>query len=101
MSKIVAPKTTLKKGQESWLSKTDRKRNSQPAKVERTGQNTFNVHHEDGSVFECKMDPRKVRFKKDAGNSSRFFIPGTIKPKVMSNKDRRRMGLPEDPDLDK
>lgn len=104
MSRIITPKPTLKRGRESWLTKTDTKRNTQPTKLERTGQNTFNVTHEDGSVFECKMDPSKVRLKKDsikdAGGSSRFFIPGTVKPKVMSNKDRKRLGVPLDPDLE-
>ena len=84
MSRIIPPRTTLKKGKESWLSKADKKRNTQPTKVERTGQNTFNVTHEDGSVFECKMDPRKVRFKKDsmrdAGGSSRMISVGAPCP---------------------
>ena len=26
--------------------------NSHPEKIERTGETTFNVHHDDGSVFE-------------------------------------------------
>ena len=29
------------------------KHDSQPEKIERTGEKTLNIHHDDGSVFEC------------------------------------------------
>lgn len=30
-----------------------RSRDPQPTKIERTGEKAINVHHDDGSVFEC------------------------------------------------
>ena len=104
MGTIQTPKTVLRRGQEVWRKKD--KRNSEPTKVERTGETTFNVHHDDGSMFECKIDPKKVRFKKDglkdAGGSGRFFVPENIKIRnVMSNEDRKKLGLAPDPDLDR
>jgi hypothetical protein len=71
--------------------------------MERTGQNTFKVHHDDGSSFDCTRDPKKLRFKeetmRDAGGGGKFFFSGDkIKPKnVMSNADRVRLGLEPDP----
>jgi len=106
MSNIITPKTVINKGQEVWASKKLKKGNTQPTKMERTGDKTFNVHHEDGSIFECQINNPNIRFKKDslgdAGGGSRFFIGDDIKVgNVMSNADRRRLGLEEDPDLSK
>lgn len=35
-------------------NKVKRKFDSRPEKIERTGGATFNVHHDDGSIFECR-----------------------------------------------
>ena len=40
------------------MSKSRKTENSSPKKVERTGAKTFNVHHDDGSVFECTADSK-------------------------------------------
>ena len=103
MGNIQTPRKVLKRGKESWLSKKDKK-SSQATKFERTGKETFNVHHDDGSVFECKIDPTKVQLKEDglksAGGSSKFFLPNEIRARnVMSNEDRRKLGLEPDPEL--
>ena len=103
MANIQTPKKVLKRGQESWLSKKDKKA-TQPTKFVRTGKETFNIHHDDGSVFECKIDPTKVQLKEDglraAGGRNKFFMGNEIRPQnVMSNEDRRRLGLESDPDL--
>jgi len=80
MGKIHTPRTVLRKGRETWATKKDKKE-TQPTKLERTSATTFNVTHEDGSIFECKMDPSKVRFKKDsmkdAGGSTKVFSMGS------------------------
>ena len=99
MGNIITPKQVIKKGGTDWQTKADKK-DTQPTKMERTGNNTFNVHHEDGSIFECKRDPNKVQFKSDAWGE-KYHISDNIKPRnVMSNADRRRLGLEEDPALD-
>lgn len=84
------------------MPRTDRsKHNSQPTKVERTGETTFVVHHDDGSVFEGKIDPNKVRFAEDGRRTaSRFHMARRVRPRnLMSNADRVRLGLAPDPDL--
>jgi len=100
MSNIHIPKTVIKKGREVVQPKIDKK-GTQPTKLERTGETTFIVHHDDGSKFEGKIDPSKVNFAEDSRKTaSRFHVAGTVKARnVMSNVDRRKMGLPEDPDL--
>lgn len=104
MSNIIAPRTILNRGQEVWNSKANKKRNSQVTKVERTGQNEIKVHHDDGSIFDCKVDPTKIRLRedsmRDAGGRGRFFLPDNIKVgNLMSNADRRKMGVEQDPAL--
>lgn len=37
--------------------KTDKEFDSKAERIERTGPDTFNVHHDDGSIFECSGDP--------------------------------------------
>jgi len=41
-------------GEQAMAEKFDRKFDSNAEKIERTGDNTFNVLHDDGSIFECK-----------------------------------------------
>lgn len=100
MGNIITPKQVIRKRQLAWQNKSEKK-GTQPTKLERTSETTFVVHHEDGSQFEGKVDPAKVKFAEDSRNTaSRFHIPANVKlNNVMSNKDRRKMGLPEDPDL--
>ncbi len=100
MGNIITPRKVLRKGQESWQNKREKK-DTQPTKLERTGDTTFVVHHEDGSQFEGKIDPSKVNFSEDSRKTaSRFHIPANVKiGNIMSNADRRKMGLPEDPAL--
>ena len=97
MANIHTPKTVLKRGKEAWLSKKDKKA-TQATKFVRTGKETFNVHHDDGSVFECKIDPNKISLPALGG---KLFLSGSeIRAKnVMSNKDRRKLGLEPDPEL--
>jgi len=84
-------------------SKTRRLKNeSQPMRLERTGEKRFRVEHDDGSVFEGTIDPHKVRFAEDSRKTaSRFHIPGgkVALRNVMSNADRRKMGVSQDPSL--
>lgn len=96
MGKIITPKKVLKRGKESWLTRKD-KLASQPTKMVRTGKETFNMHHDDGSIFECKIDPNKVSLPALGG---KLFLSGSeIRAKnVMSNADRRKLGLEPDPD---
>jgi len=86
------------------MPRTDTTRHSsKPTKVERTGETTFVVHHDDGSIFEGKIDPAKVRFAEDSRRTaSRFHMAGQVRPRnLMSNADRVRLGLEPDPDLPK
>ena len=72
------------------------------SKVERTGDKTVTIHHENGDTFEGVIDTNKINFAEDSRRTaSRFHIPqGKVGIKnVMSNKDRRKLGLEEDPDL--
>lgn len=73
------------------------------SKIERTGDTTFLMHHENGDTFEGTADPNKTRFAEDSRKTaSRFHIPDKVGIKnVMSNKTRRKMGLEEDPNLAK
>lgn len=100
MGNIIIPKQVVRKRQEVWQNKSEKK-GTQPTKLERTGESTFVVHHDDGSEFEGKIDPSKVNFAEDSRKTaSRFHVADTVKARnVMSNADRRKMGLPEDPDL--
>jgi hypothetical protein len=50
-----------------------RKNESGPKKIERTGEQTLNIHHDDGSIFECKVD-----------NPKRFDSIKGCRPKVTS-----------------
>ncbi len=52
------------------MAKTKKKDQTQTTakKMERTGLKTFNVKHDDGSVFECKVDSPK-RFDSMSGIS--------------------------------
>jgi len=71
------------------------------SKIERTGDRTVTVHHENGDTFEGVVDKNNRKFAEEGRNTaSRFHIPGTTRAKnVMSNKDRRKLGLEIDPDL--
>lgn len=71
------------------------------SKVERTGDKTVVIHHENGDTFEGVVDTNKINFAEDSRKTaSRFHIPDKVGIKnVMSNKDRRKLGLEEDPDL--
>ena len=84
-------------------SKTRRptKKAPEPRRIERTGERHFRVEHDNGDVFEGTIDPHKVRFAEDSRNTaSHFHIPDKVGIKnVMSNKDRRKLGLEIDPDL--
>jgi|GEM_PF-4170970 len=81
MGNIITPKTRLNRGREKWINKDHKKKNSQPEKVVRTGKDTFTVKHDDGSSFDCKVDPRKIRFRedrmKDAGGVNKVFSMGS------------------------
>ncbi len=81
--------------------RSKRRANSKPTKLERTGNTTFTVYHDDGSIFECRIDPSKVRFTEDVRRAaSRFHVPEKIALRsIMSNADRVRLGLAPDPDL--
>ena len=39
---------------------TDKGFDSMPEKIERTGEKTFNVMHDDGSIFEMKADKAEI-----------------------------------------
>lgn len=72
------------------------------SKIERIADKKVLIHHENGDTFEGDVDTSKVRFSEDSRKTaSRFHIPnGKVGIKnVMSNKDRRKLGLEEDPDL--
>jgi hypothetical protein len=101
MINIKPIKTRISNGKEVTVNKSFSKKNSQPEKVTRTGQNTFTVAHNDGSSFDCQIDPKKVKFAEDGRRTaSRFHIPDKVAiHNVMSNKDRQRLGLEVDPDL--
>lgn len=73
------------------------------SKVERIGDKKVLIRHENGDTFEGDVDTSKVRFSEDSRKTaSRFHIPDKVGLKnVMSNKDRRKMGLEEDSDLAK
>ena len=82
------------------MSKTNSRSNSQPTKIRRTGEKTFNVHHDDGSIFECKADTRGIADKVTGGGIKKIRISGDVKAhNVMSNKDRNRLGVESDPEL--
>ncbi len=102
MAAFIKPKEVVRKKRIEWQNKSEKK-GTQPTKLERTGDHTFVVHHEDGSQFEGKIDPAKVNFAEDSRKTaSRFHVADNVKVKnIMSNEDRRRMGLDEDPDLEK
>jgi len=73
-------------------------------KLERTGETSFVSHLEDGSYVEGNIDPSKIQFAEDSRQSpgsSKFHVGrGKIPVRnVMSNKKRRELGLPEDPNL--
>jgi len=84
-------------------SRSNSRANSKPTKLERTGKTTFAVYHDDGSIFECKIDLAKVRFAEDARRTaSRFHVAKQVRLRnLMSNADRVRLGLEPDPDLPK
>lgn len=72
------------------------------SKIERTGDRTVSIHHENGDTFEGVVDKNNRKFAEEGRNAaSRFHIPhGKVRiTNVMSNKDRRKLGLEEDPDL--
>jgi len=52
-------------------------KNTQPTKIERTGDKSFNVHHDDGSIFECKADS-KERLNNIPGCKPKMFFVGGI-----------------------
>ncbi len=64
---------------------TDKKFDSKPEKIERTGETTFNVHHDDGSIFEMKgkkeIVEKLVRQKTPPKTKAAFsgFGPGKCK----------------------
>jgi hypothetical protein len=97
MGNIITPKKLLKNGKETWQTKKDKKA-TQATKMVRTGKETFNIHHDNGDMFECKIDPTKVKLPPLGG---KMFLSGSeIRAKnVMSNADRRKLGLELDPDL--
>lgn len=82
-----------------------KKKNPETTKIERTGKNDGVAHMEDGSKFEFKTDPSQFRGWGKAGTKRErglggFFIPDEVKAgNMMSNADRRRMGLEQDPEL--
>ena len=48
-----------------------KKKSSQATDWERTGTDTFNVKHDDGSIFECKIDdPKKFNAFKGLKNNT-------------------------------
>lgn len=71
------------------------------SKIERTGDRAVTVHHENGDTFEGVVDKNNRKFAEQGRNAaSRFHFPDKVRVKnVMSNKDRRKLGLEEDPDL--
>ncbi len=71
------------------------------SKIERVADKKVVIHHENGDTFEGDVDTSKVNFAEDSRKTaSRFHIPGKVRIKnVMSNEDRRKLGLEEDPDL--
>jgi hypothetical protein len=65
--------------------------NSKAEKIERTGDTTFNVHHSDGSIFECKADNKK-RLDKIPGCKPKLFSFGGIgekKPLICDKCNKR------------
>ena len=58
------------------------KKDSNAEKIERTGERTFNVHHDDGSVFECQANtPQAInalKNKKELGGQSKLFFFGGV-----------------------
>ena len=73
------------------------------SKVERTGDKTVVIHHDNGDTFEGVVDTDKINFAEDSRKTaSRFHIPqGKVGIKnVMSNEDRRRLKMPQDPELE-
>ncbi len=72
------------------------------SKIERVAEKKVIIHHENGDTFEGDVDTSKINFAEDSRKTaSRFHIPrGKVGLRnVMSNKDRRNLGLEEDPDL--
>jgi len=73
-----------------------------PTKMERTGPRTAKVYLEDGGYMEVQSDDAKKldQFQNTPKSyksvSISGFGNGTLKPKVMSNEDRKRLGLPLD-----
>ncbi len=58
---------------------TKKKDKTQPTakKVERTGTHSFNVRHDDGSIFECQVDDPKKLELMESGNSKSFVMKGS------------------------
>lgn len=72
------------------------------SKVERVADDKVVIHHENGDTFEGDVDKRKIQFREDSWGSKYFFGAGVGRSKignVMSNADRRKMGIEEDPSL--
>ncbi len=71
------------------------------SKIERIADKKVLIHHENGDTFEGDVDTKKINFAEDSRKTaSRFHIPDKVGIKnVMSNADRRKLGIEEDPDL--
>lgn len=83
-----------------------KKKDPPATKIERTGQNSFTTHMEDGQKFHSTTDPKtfnkeswgSLRTRKESGNP--IYIPENVAiHNVMSNEDRRRLGVDQDPAL--
>lgn len=73
------------------------------SKVQRIADDKVIIHHENGNTFEGDVDRSKIRFREDSWGNKYFFgglgRKGGKVGNVMSNEDRRRMGVDEDPSL--
>lgn len=69
-------------------------KDSHAKKIDRTGETTFNVTHDDGSVFECQVDdPKKFNSLKGVkGTTSKMHFFGGVgerKPLVCDSCKKR------------
>ena len=74
------------------------------SKVERIADAKVVIHHENGDTFEGNVDKSKIRFRSDSWGNKYFLgsgigREGSTVGNVMSNEDRRKMGIEEDPGL--
>ena len=68
-----------------------RKNESGPKKIERTGTNSFNMLHDDGSIFECNVDDKRKldNIKGCCPKIISFGGIGTKKPLICSKCNER------------